>query len=286
MGELALQGRDKLTFVVDAADRELRPLGRAAGGRVHRQAGQGHPAGGGRAAGRPGRPTATIGCSCTCATPTSPTRTSTSGWRRWPGPITRRSPSTCDGAADLGRIFFFAEFATAVAGWVLGINPFDQPNVQEAKDNTAKVLEGGDLPDGRTPRRPRGAARRGGAAALRGDPRLHGARRTRSTPRWPSCAARSATRRRPPPRSGTARATCTPPGSSTRAARPPGCSWSSCTTAAEDVEIPGAGYTFEHLKNAQAIGDLQTLRDHGLHGRAGATRGRRRGGGARTHRDA
>ena len=32
----------------------------------------------------------------------------------------------------------------------------------------------------------------------------------------------------------------------------------------EDVEIPEAGYTFGHLKNAQAIGDLQTLRDHGL----------------------
>ena len=46
-----------------------------------------------------------------------------------------------EGPEDLGRIFFFAEFATAVAGWVLGINPFDQPNVQEAKDNTAKVLE-------------------------------------------------------------------------------------------------------------------------------------------------
>ena len=29
------------------------------------------------------------------------------------------------GATDLGRIFFFAEFATAVVGWVLGINPFD-----------------------------------------------------------------------------------------------------------------------------------------------------------------
>jgi hypothetical protein len=32
----------------------------------------------------------------------------------------------------------------------------------------------------------------------------------------------------------------------------------------EDVEIPGAGHSFEHLKQAQAIGDLQTLRDHGL----------------------
>ena len=50
------------------------------------------------------------------------------------------------GAADLGRIFFVTEFAVAVAGWALGINPFDQPNVQEAKDNTARILEEG-LPD-------------------------------------------------------------------------------------------------------------------------------------------
>src|SRR5215218_7077469 len=56
---------------------------------------------------------------------------------------------TAEGPADLGRVFFFAEFATAVAGWVLGINPFDQPNVQEAKDNTKGVLSqldgGGEL---------------------------------------------------------------------------------------------------------------------------------------------
>src|SRR3954471_2207215 len=45
------------------------------------------------------------------------------------------------GPADLGRLFFFAEFATAVAGWALGVNPFDQPNVQEAKDRTNAVLE-------------------------------------------------------------------------------------------------------------------------------------------------
>jgi glucose-6-phosphate isomerase/transaldolase/glucose-6-phosphate isomerase len=55
-----------------------------------------------------------------------------------------------EGAEDLGRIMFFAEFATAVSGWVLGINPFDQPNVQEAKDNTNKVLEQYEA-DGRLP---------------------------------------------------------------------------------------------------------------------------------------
>jgi glucose-6-phosphate isomerase len=45
--------------------------------------------------------------------------------------------------ADLGAQFFLWELATAVAGWVLEINPFDQPNVQEAKDNTKRVLEEG-----------------------------------------------------------------------------------------------------------------------------------------------
>jgi transaldolase / glucose-6-phosphate isomerase len=44
------------------------------------------------------------------------------------------------GADDLGRIMYFSEFATAVAGWVLEINPFDQPNVQSAKDKTKEVL--------------------------------------------------------------------------------------------------------------------------------------------------
>src|SRR4051812_667041 len=47
------------------------------------------------------------------------------------------------GASDLGRIMFFAEFATAVSGWALGINPFDQPNVQAAKDATKRVLSEG-----------------------------------------------------------------------------------------------------------------------------------------------
>ena len=63
----------------------------------------------------------------------------------------RRRPADADAhhaatATDLGRLFFIAEYAVAVAGWALEINPFDQPNVQEAKDNTNKVLESGSLP--------------------------------------------------------------------------------------------------------------------------------------------
>ncbi|HEX8887820.1 MAG TPA: bifunctional transaldolase/phosoglucose isomerase [Pyrinomonadaceae bacterium] len=41
---------------------------------------------------------------------------------------------------DLGEEFFLWEIATAFAGWRLGINPFDQPNVQESKDATKELL--------------------------------------------------------------------------------------------------------------------------------------------------
>ncbi len=42
---------------------------------------------------------------------------------------------------DLGAQFFFWEFATAVSAVVLNINPFDEPNVKESKDNTVRVIE-------------------------------------------------------------------------------------------------------------------------------------------------
>jgi hypothetical protein len=47
-------------------------------------------------------------------------------------------------AYELGQEFFRWEFATAVAGSMLGINPFDQPDVQAAKDKTNEVLAGGE----------------------------------------------------------------------------------------------------------------------------------------------
>jgi len=48
---------------------------------------------------------------------------------------------------ELGQEFFRWEFATAVAGSILGINPFDQPDVQSAKDKTKDVLASGSEPD-------------------------------------------------------------------------------------------------------------------------------------------
>jgi Phosphoglucose isomerase len=46
----------------------------------------------------------------------------------------------------LGAQFLGWEYATAVAGRVLGINPFDQPDVTESEENTQRLLDAG-LPD-------------------------------------------------------------------------------------------------------------------------------------------
>lgn len=48
---------------------------------------------------------------------------------------------------DLVQEMFRWEIATATAGHVMGINPFDQPNVQESKDFTKKLL--GEATDGK-----------------------------------------------------------------------------------------------------------------------------------------
>jgi glucose-6-phosphate isomerase len=46
-------------------------------------------------------------------------------------------------SGPLGAQFLAWEYATAVAGRALGINPFDQPNVTESKENTARILRSG-----------------------------------------------------------------------------------------------------------------------------------------------
>jgi len=57
------------------------------------------------------------------------------------GPDRQRGRVRLDNPNDLGAEFFRWEFATAVAGSILGINPFSQPDVQAAKDRTAAILE-------------------------------------------------------------------------------------------------------------------------------------------------
>jgi len=44
-------------------------------------------------------------------------------------------------AYDVGEQFYLWEIAVAAAGVILGIDAFDQPNVQESKDNTVALLQ-------------------------------------------------------------------------------------------------------------------------------------------------
>ncbi len=145
---------------------------------------------------------------------------------------------------------------------MLGINPFDQPNVQEAKDNTAKLLEAGDLPEV-DPGDWRSCSGPGRAPALRGPAGLPARPPRRSTPRWPSCARPSATRGRATTTFGYGPRYLHSTGQLHKGGPPIGLFIEFLHDGEEDVEIPGAGYGFRHLKNAQAIGDLLTLRDHG-----------------------
>ncbi len=62
------------------------------------------------------------------------------------GPDRQAQEVRVSGEYELGQEFFRWEFATAVAGSMLGINPFDQPDVQAAKDRTSQILATGDEP--------------------------------------------------------------------------------------------------------------------------------------------
>ena len=176
LGELALQGRDKLTFVVDEP---LESFGLWAEQLVAESTGKE-----GRGilpiADEPlVRPPSTATTACSCTSRTGDVEV-TGRSRAAAPPGTPVFTLDADGPADLGRVFFLSEFATAVAGWVLGINPFDQPNVQEAKDNTKRVLDEG------PPELDAGDARR---AARRRSSR-------RATWRsWPTCPTRTPSRR-------------------------------------------------------------------------------------------
>ena len=173
------------------------------------------------------------------------------------------------GPTDLGRIMFFAEFATAVAGWVLGINPFDQPNVQEAKDNTTRVLERfeteGALPE------PADADEDALRVLLSGaDPPDYVAIMGYLRPSAEIDAAvadlRAVLRNR------THAATTWGYGprflhstGQLHKGGPAGGRFLQILHDGErDLAIPGRPWSFATLKRAQAVGDLETLRVHGL----------------------
>ncbi|MDQ6817349.1 MAG: glucose-6-phosphate isomerase, partial [Actinomycetota bacterium] len=169
------------------------------------------------------------------------------------------------GAVDLGRIFFLAEFAVAVAGWVLEINAFDQPNVQEAKDATKRVLESGTLPQIDS-----AGDEALGALLLDAGPPHYVAVMGHLAPSPELDRAiselRSALRYK-------TRAAVTfgygprflhSTGQLHKGGPPTGRFLQLVDEPRSDAQIPGSDYSFKTLIAAQSAGDLQTLRAHQL----------------------
>jgi transaldolase/glucose-6-phosphate isomerase len=168
------------------------------------------------------------------------------------------------GPADLGRLFYFSEFAVATAGWALGINPFDQPNVQEAKDATARALtdRAPDQPD---------AGEDELRALLDGlAPPSYFALLAFVAPSPEFDAAAAELRATIRDATGAATTFGYGPrylhstGQLHKGGPPTGRFLQAMHDAGPELEIPGAGYGFARLKHAQAIGDLETLRARAL----------------------
>lgn len=182
--------------------------------------------------------------------------------------------------AHLGAEFFRWEFATAIAGAGLDINPFDEPNVKEAKDKTSALLK--DRPALERDRAPRAEGisviasdgRPASPEALSQLLRGVGARDYVGLLVWltPEPALEDAMQR---VREAITRKT----GAATTVGIGPRYLHSTgqyhkggpdtgvfiviTGDDATETEVPGAGYSFSVLKRAQALGDLQALAAHG-----------------------
>ncbi len=168
---------------------------------------------------------------------------------------------------DLAAEMYRWEFATAVAGAVLGVNPFDQPNVQGAKDKTAEVLDAyardGALPDAAESCTFEELL----AQASPGD-YLCVMAYVRQTPEVD--AALEALRLRVMRRHGIATTSGYGPrflhstGQLHKGGPATGLFLQITTDHPNDIDIPGQGYSFGTLADAQSLGDLQALQAAGL----------------------
>jgi hypothetical protein len=161
---------------------------------------------------------------------------------------------------QLASEFFRWEFATAVAGHTLRINAFDQPNVQEAKDATNEILAGKQVdPATDSPEAVLATLQPGDYIAItaylpRDDSHIAtlDAVRTALRDRY-----RAATTVGFGPRFLHSTGQLHKGGPNTgiflQVVEPHG----------PALQIPGKPYTFGHLQDAQALGDLASLRAHG-----------------------
>ena len=185
---------------------------------------------------------------------------------------------------DIGQEFFRWEIATATAGAILGINAFDQPNVQESKDNTNRLLEQvaetGKLPES-TPRLVDGQLEFYTEKEGRTAPELVGAFLTDARPgdyfaiqaylteTDAHTDILQAIRRMVRDRLHLATTLGYGPrflhstGQYHKGGPNTGLFLQLTCDDPEDVPIPGRTYTFGTFKLAQALGDLEALHKHG-----------------------
>jgi transaldolase/glucose-6-phosphate isomerase len=175
---------------------------------------------------------------------------------------------TLESRAALGRELFRWEVATAIAGAVLGVNPFDEPNVTEAKLATSALLAAGKLPQAEDVCQPGDAERVRAqlAQAGAGDYVALGAYFARS-------AARDGllSKLRVAVRAQSKNATTVgygprflhSTGQLHKGGANNGVFLQLVADAPKDLPIPGEPYSFAGLRDAQALGDLQVLRRRG-----------------------
>jgi transaldolase/glucose-6-phosphate isomerase len=177
-----------------------------------------------------------------------------------------------DGRTALGRELFRWEVATAIAASCLGVNPFDEPNVTEAKVATS-VLLAAHAKEGRLPQ-PEEVCRPGDAERIKqhlasarpGDYLALCAYFVRTPAR-----ARQLERMRTGFRDRTRIATTLgfgprflhSTGQLHKGGPDTGLFLQLVADTPRDLPIPGEAYSFATLRNAQALGDLQVLRRRG-----------------------
>lgn len=158
--------------------------------------------------------------------------------------------------AGLGGEFFRWEFATAVAGAVLGVQPFDQPNVQEAKDAASIVLSG---------RQPEIAPMPLEAVLNSLEPGDYLAinafvpRDAVNERRLDAIRQRLAVRHRVAVTVGFGPRFLHSTGQLHKGGPPTGAFIQVTDDFGEDIPVPGKPYTFGELLRAQALGDLAAL---------------------------
>lgn len=163
-------------------------------------------------------------------------------------------------ADDLPGEVFRWEFATAVAGAHLGLNPFDQPDVQAAKVASSRLLEeGADPPAARPVRELLDQVGEDDHVALLAfvDPAGGTARQL------PAVAEALRTRLGVPVTVGVGPRYLHSTGQFHKGGADHGVHLVVFEEATEDVEVPERGYTFGQLVRAQAAGDLEALAEAG-----------------------